>query len=147
VFEGVLVVLASLSILLEAYQGFLAPRPLDAPMLGLGINALASLINAGWGWTLLRWGRAWRSPALVADGRHVLTDVWTSGGVLVGVGLVVLTGWTILDPAVAALVAVNILWTGWRIVRPATCPLSVPRAFFDVRQTDAGEGSGVNEIG
>lgn len=117
VFEGVLVVLAAVSILREAYHGVLAPKPIDAPVLGLAINALASLVNAAWGWTLLRWGRAWRSPALVADGRHVLTDVWTSGGVLVGVGLVALTGWAVLDPALAALVAVNILWSGWRMVR------------------------------
>jgi cation diffusion facilitator family transporter len=120
VFEGVLVVLAALSIMREAYQGFLAPKPLDAPFLGLGMNAIASLINAVWGWALLRWGRAWRSPALVADGRHVLADVWTSGGVLIGVGLVALTGWVVVDPALAALVAVTILWSGWRVVREAT---------------------------
>ena len=117
VFEGVLVVVAALSILREAYQGFLAPEPLDAPLLGLAINGVASAINAVWGWFLLRWGRAWRSPALVADGRHVLTDVWTSAGVIVGVGLVALTGWAILDPVLAGLVALNILWSGWGMVR------------------------------
>ncbi len=120
VFEGVLVVLAALSILNEAYRGFLAPRPIDAPILGLAINAVATVVNAVWGWTLLRWGRAWRSPALVADGRHILTDVWTSGGVLVGIALVALTGWAVLDPALAALVALNILWSGWGMVREAT---------------------------
>src|SRR4051794_2816074 len=72
VFEGVLVVLAALSILHSAYRGYLAPKPLDAPVLGLAINVGASVINAVWGWALLRWGRTWRSPALVADGRHVL---------------------------------------------------------------------------
>ena len=120
VFEGVLVVLAALSILNEAYRGFLAPRPIDAPILGLAINAVATVVNAVWGWTLLRWGRAWRSPALIADGRHILTDVWTSGGVLVGIALVALTGWAVLDPALAALVALNILWSGWGMVREAT---------------------------
>ena len=120
VFEGVLVVLAALSILNEAYRGFLAPRPIDAPILGLAINAVATVVNAVWGWTLLRWGRTWRSPALVADGRHILTDVWTSGGVLVGIALVALTGWAVLDPALAALVALNILWSGWGMVREAT---------------------------
>lgn len=120
VFEGVLVVLAALSILNEAYRGLLAPRPIDAPILGLAINAVATVVNAVWGWTLLRWGRAWRSPALVADGRHILTDVWTSGGVLVGIALVALTGWAVLDPALAALVALNILWSGWGMVREAT---------------------------
>ena len=120
VFEGVLVVLAALSILNEAYRGFLAPRPIDAPILGLAINAVATVVNAVWCWTLLRWGRTWRSPALVADGRHILTDVWTSGGVLVGIALVALTGWAVLDPALAALVALNILWSGWGMVREAT---------------------------
>lgn len=120
VFEGVLVVLAALSILRSAYLGFLNPKPLDAPYLGLAVNAAASVINAGWGWTLLRWGEAWRSPALVADGRHVLTDVWTSVGVLVGVALVATTGWLALDPIIAALVAVNVLWSGYTMVRDAT---------------------------
>jgi cation diffusion facilitator family transporter len=120
VFEGVLIVLAALSILREAYQGFLAPRPMEAPVLGLGINAAATLINGAWAWALLRWGRAWRSPALVADAHHVLTDVWTSVGVLAGLGLVGLTGWLVLDPALATLVALNILWSGWRTIREAT---------------------------
>ena len=120
VFEGVLVVLAALSVLHSAYLGVLAPKPLDAPMLGLGINAGASVINAVWGWALLRWGRALRSPALVADGRHVLTDVYTSCGVLVGVALVAVSGWLVLDPLLAGLVAVNILWSGYRMVREAT---------------------------
>src|SRR3954447_12821135 len=120
VFEGVLVVLAALSILHSAYRGYLAPKPLDAPVLGLAINAGASVINAVWGWALLRWGRTWRSPALVADGRHVLTDVYTSGGVLAGVALVAATGWLVLDPVLAALVAVNILWSGFRMVREAS---------------------------
>lgn len=120
VFEGVLIVLAALSILREAYEAFLAPRPLQAAGLGLGINAAATLINAAWAWALLRWGRSWRSPALVADGRHLMTDVWSSAGVLAGLALVPLTGWVLLDPALAALVAVNILWSGWRLIREAT---------------------------
>lgn len=120
VFEGVLVVLAALSILHSAYLGVLTPKPLDAPALGLGINAGASVINAVWGWALMLWARAWRSPALVADGRHVLTDVYTSCGVLVGVALVAVTGWLVLDPLLVGLVAVNILWSGYRMVREAT---------------------------
>lgn len=117
VFEGLLVVLAALSILREAYLGFFNPHPIDAPLLGLAVNAAASAINGVWAWLLLRWGRAWRSPALVADGRHVLTDVFTSGGVLIGVGLVALTGWLVLDPILAALVALNILWSGYAMIR------------------------------
>jgi cation diffusion facilitator family transporter len=70
-----------------------------------------------WAWFLLFWGRHWRSPALVADGRHLLTDVFTSAGVIVGVALVVVTGWLVLDPVVAGLVGLNILWSGYTMVR------------------------------
>lgn len=117
VVEGVLIVVASLSILYAAYQGFAQPKPIDAPLLGLLVNAGASAVNAGWCLLLAHYGRKWRSPALLADARHLWTDVVTSGGVLVGVGLVWLTDYLVLDPAVAALVAVNILWTGWRLMR------------------------------
>ncbi|WP_136635747.1 cation diffusion facilitator family transporter [Pseudooceanicola onchidii] len=120
VFEGVLVVIAALMILREAYAGLIHPEPLRAPVLGLVINGAASVLNALWAVALLRWGRAWRSPALVADGRHILTDVWTSVGVIIGIALATVTGQDWLDPALAALVAVNILWTGWKMVREAT---------------------------
>jgi cation diffusion facilitator family transporter len=83
----------------------------------LGLNALATAINAGWCAFLIRWGRRQRSPALVADGWHILTDVATSVGVLTGLGLAVLTGWGWLDPALAGAVALNILWVGWHLVR------------------------------
>ena len=99
VFEGVLIVVAALSILHEAYFGFLQPKPLDAPVPGLLVNGLASAINAVWCWVLIRQGRRHRSPALVADGRHLLTDVITSGGVLVGVALVAVTGWAVRSGA------------------------------------------------
>ena len=117
VVEGALVVVAALLILREAYLGLIAPRPLDAPAVGLAVNALATVINGAWGSVLLRRGKAWRSPALVADARHVLTDVLTSLGVLVGVGLVLATDTPVLDPIVAALVALQILWSGWAMMR------------------------------
>lgn len=117
VLEGILIVGAALLILKEAYFGIWSPKPIDAPTIGIAVNILASAINGVWAWLLLRWGRAWRSPALVADGRHVLTDVFTSGGVLIGVGLVALTGWLVLDPILAALVALNILWSGYAMIR------------------------------
>ncbi|MFC2248328.1 cation diffusion facilitator family transporter [Labrys portucalensis] len=123
VIEGVMIVLAAILILVKAYDGILAPRPLDAPALGLAVNAVATAINLGWAVTLLRWGRTWRSPALVADGRHVMTDVWSSGGVLIGVALVAVTGWLILDPILAAIVAVNILWSGWVMIRDSVSSL------------------------
>lgn len=120
VFEGVLVVLAALIILKEAALGLIDPQPIDAPALGLAINGVAAVVNAIWATTLIRLGRRWRSPALRADGRHILTDVWTSAGVILGVILATLTGFAILDPILAALVAIHILWHGWHMVREAT---------------------------
>jgi cation diffusion facilitator family transporter len=117
VVEGVLIVVAALSILREAYYGFLAPKPLAAPFEGLMVNAAACVINAGWSFILFRYGRRWRSPALVAEGRHLWTDVVTSVAVIAGVGLVAVTGWLQLDAALAALIAVNILWSGWMLMR------------------------------
>src|SRR5882757_974300 len=117
VVEGVLIVVAALLILREAYFGFLAPRQLDAPWLGLAVNGAALAINSGWAWVLIGQGRARKSPALVADGRHLLTDVISSVGVLGGVSLAAITGWAVLDPALAAIVALNILWTGWGLVK------------------------------
>lgn len=117
VIEGVLILVASLAILREAYRGFLDPQPLAAPVLGLAVSTGATILNGAWSWLLITTGRKRRSPALVADGRHLLTDVWTSGGVVVGVLLVAITGWKVLDPALAALVALNILWSGWQLIR------------------------------
>lgn len=117
VVEGVLIVIAAVAIFREAYAAYLAPRVLDQPWLGIGINAAASALNAIWAGVLLRQGRTQRSPALRADGRHLLTDVVSSAGVLCGVVLAALTGYALLDPALAALVAINILWSGWRLVK------------------------------
>ncbi|TDR94352.1 cation diffusion facilitator family transporter [Enterovirga rhinocerotis] len=117
VFEGALIVVAALLILREAYFAYLAPRQIEAPALGLAINAGASILNAGWAWILIRKGRALRSHALQADGRHLLADVATSIGVLIGLVAAIATGIPQLDPALAALVALNILWAGWQVMR------------------------------
>ena len=117
VLEGVLIVIAALFILREAYAGFLAPRALDAPLAGLAINAGASLINGIWATLLIRNGRAYRSPALAADGRHLLTDVVSSVGVFIGVALAFATGAWWLDPVMAVLVALNIMWSGWTVIK------------------------------
>jgi cation diffusion facilitator family transporter len=117
VLEGVLIVIAAIAILREAYFAFLSPRQLDAPWHGLAVNAAALAINSGWAWVLIRQGRERKSPALVADGRHLLTDVISSVGVLGGVSLAAITGWAALDPALAALVALNIIWSGWGLVK------------------------------
>jgi len=116
VLEGVLIIVAALLILNAAWGALRAPRAMTEPWLGLAISGIATAINAAWSWTLIRNGGLWRSPALVADGWHLFSDVATSIGVIAGLALSALTGWTILDPALAALVAINILFAGWRVV-------------------------------
>ena len=117
--EGLLIVVAAVVISRQAFLGFIHPHALEMPYLGLGVNAAATVINGAWCAVLLKKGREWRSPALVGDGKHVLADVVTSIGVLIGVGLVAVTGRLWLDPAVAFLVAANIMWSGWGLVRDA----------------------------
>ena len=114
---GVLIVVAALMILREAWIASAAPKAIDAPVHGLLLSGLASALNAAWAWVLIRQGRRLRSPALAADGKHLLSDVVTSVGVVVGIVLAVVTGWAVLDPALAALVALNILWSGWQVIR------------------------------
>lgn len=117
VLAGSLIIVAALLILREAWAGIQNPTPIAAPAEGLLLSGVASLLNAGWSWVLIRQGRKHRSPALVADGRHLLSDVVTSVGVAIGILLSVVTGWAILDPALAALVAVSILWSGFQVIR------------------------------
>ncbi len=117
VLEGVLIIIAALSILSSAWLSLGHPRALEQPVLGLGVNLFASAINGVWASVLVTVGRRRRSMALAADGVHLFTDVATSAGVFVGLVLAVLTGWLVLDPLLAAVVAVNILWQGWRLIR------------------------------
>lgn len=117
VFTGALIVVAAISILREAWFALLNPRAPDQPALGLAVSAAATAVNAAWAWVLIRRGRRLGSPALVADGRHLVADVVTSLGVIAGVGLVALTGELWLDPALAAATAANVLWSGWRLMR------------------------------
>jgi cation diffusion facilitator family transporter len=139
--------LAAVAILRESYFGLLDPQPMQAPGTGLAINALATIINAGWAFVLIRHGRRRRSPALVADGQHLVTDVLTSIGVFIGLVLANLTGIAVLDPLLAALVALNILWTGWRIMKASVGGLMDEAAPADVVDrvreviSDTGEGA------
>lgn len=116
VVEGVLIAVAALMIVSEAIPHLYRPMLPDAPVLGLAINAGAGAINAVWAYVLIRAGRSYRSPALIADGQHIWSDVVTSIGVLVGLVLALATGYAILDPVMAILVAVNILYQGWRVI-------------------------------
>jgi cation diffusion facilitator family transporter len=115
--EGGLILVAAVGIGWTAIARLLDPRPLETLGLGLAISTLAALINGGTALVLLRAGRKHRSIVLEADGKHLLTDVWTSAGVLAGLLLVWLTGWNWLDPVLALLVALNILWTAWGLVK------------------------------
>ena len=116
VLEGVLIVVAALLILAAVWRAWQAPAVLERPWTGLAVNGFASAINGIWALILIRVGRAERSPALVADGHHIMTDVFTSVGVIAGLIGAVVTGWTILDPLLAVVVALNILWQGWKVI-------------------------------
>lgn len=116
VLEGVMIIVAALLIMSQVVQTLANPRPLEQPWQGLAINGVAAVFNAVWATILIRQGRRAKSPALEADGHHLMTDVLTSAGVIVGLILAVLTGWSVLDPLLAALVAINILVQGWRIM-------------------------------
>jgi cation diffusion facilitator family transporter len=149
VLEGALIIVAALLILHEAWGAFLSPRAPDQVGIGLAISAMASGMNAAWALYLGRRGRALRSPALMADARHLWADVVTSAGVLVGVGLVVLTGILWLDPLLAALTAVNILISGGRLLRESVGGLmdeAVPPATMErIRRIVAEQASGAIE--
>jgi cation diffusion facilitator family transporter len=114
--EGVMIFVAAAVIVVSAVRRFLDPQPLESVGLGLAITMVATAINAAVGALLIRVGRRQRSITLEADGRHLMTDVWTSVGVIIGVALVGITGWDRLDPVVAFAVGVNILFTGGRLV-------------------------------
>lgn len=117
VLAGVLIIVAALLILNEAWGAVQRPHAPEASAIGIGVAIAATTLNAAWAVALLRAGRAARSPALLADGRHLLSDVVTSAGVLVGLALVFTTGMLWFDPLMAALTALNILWSGWSVVR------------------------------
>ncbi len=117
VLEGVLIVIAAISIFRSAWAGYLVPHALDQPAAGLAVNVVASVMNGVWAAVLVHVGRRRRSPALAADGVHLFTDVLTSAGVVVGLLLSLATGWLVLDPLLAAVVALNVLWQGWRLIR------------------------------
>ncbi len=116
-FEGFLIVLAAVSIAYTAIDRLLSPLPLEAVGFGLLVSAAASVVNFVVARLLLKVGREHQSITLEADAHHLMTDVWTSVGVILGVGLVVLSGWNWLDPTIALLVAANIVWTGWQLMR------------------------------
>jgi cation diffusion facilitator family transporter len=115
--EGALIVIAAVSIAVTAVPRLVEPKPIDVPALGIAFSVAATAINLGVALTLISAGKRLHSIALEADGRHLMTDVWTSVGVVAGVALVAATGWLILDPLVALAVAAHIVWTGFVLMR------------------------------
>ncbi len=149
VVEGALIVVAALLILREAWEAVQSPRELREPAVGIAISAIAAALNLAWSLFLITFGRRRRSPALVADGWHLATDVATSVGVLAGLWLATVTGWKLLDPAMAAVVALNILWAGWRLTRESVSSLMDEAVASDVsrniRQIIAANADGALE--
>lgn len=130
-FEGFLILVAAMSIGYAAVERLLNPQPLETVGIGLAISVVASIINLVTSRVLMGVGRKYKSITLEADAHHLLTDVWTSAGVIAGVGLVWFTGWLWLDPVIALLVALNIVWTGWQLLRRSASGLmdvSLPEA-------------------
>ena len=116
-FEGFLIFLAAISIAYTAIDRFIHPQALEAVGVGLIVSVLATVVNFWVARVLLKTGKAHNSITLEADAHHLMTDVWTSVGVIAGVGLVAISGWVWLDPLIALLVAINIVWTGWQLMQ------------------------------
>ncbi|ART21596.1 cation-efflux pump [Corynebacterium striatum] len=140
--EGAMIFVAAALIIYTSTLRLLNPQPLEQPGIGLALSTLASVLNLAVGLALLKAGKKYRSATLQADGHHLLTDVWTSVGVLVGIALVALTDWLWLDPIVAFAVGINILWTGYRLLKESLSSLlseSLPKeehAEIDARLTE-----------
>jgi cation diffusion facilitator family transporter len=149
VVSGVLIVFAAFLILHQAWDAFQSPKPIHAHSLGALYNGLATALNAGWAALLIVKGRAWRSPALMADGWHILTDVTTSVALLIGFALMIVTGWQILDPLMAVLAAASILWSGWSVTRQSFSGLMDESVTSDIlteiQRVIAAEGKGALE--
>ena len=121
--EGTLILVAAISIGITAVQRLMTPKPLEQVGLGIGVSIVASFINLAVSLVLRRAGKQFSSISLESNAQHLMTDVWTSAGVLVGVGAVALTGWERLDPIVALVVAGNIIWSGFRIMKSSVSGL------------------------
>ncbi len=141
-FEGLMIIVAAIGIIWAALQRLQNPQPLGALGWGLTLSVLASVLNGGLAWAMLKSSKQHRSIALEGDARHLITDVWTSAGVVVGVSLVVLTDWLWLDPAVAIGVALNILREGahlmWKSSRGLMDEALEPEVLAEVHKTLAG---------
>ena len=147
--EAFMVLATAFAIGREAYLGWQHPHAPETPLMGVLLNGASGVVNLLWALFLMRVSRLWRSPALAASGKHIMTDVWTSGGILVGFALIPLTGWLRLDPALAAIIAINILWSGWQMLRESMRGLmdeaSDPETVADIRRIISDNRSGAIE--
>ncbi|MES0883758.1 cation diffusion facilitator family transporter [Roseibium sp. SCP14] len=132
VLVGVMIVLAAISIFHAAWIGFIQGDSPEYSLEGISMNLAAAFINGAWARYLMSYGRKERSPALMADGKHLMTDVFSSLGVLAGVILVLATGWKILDPVLAVIVGLLVLWSGWELVKESVGGLMDEAASADV---------------
>jgi len=151
--EGTMIVVAALAIAVAAVDRLIHPVTLERLGVGLAVSSAAALVNLVVSVTLTRAGRRYRSITLEADGKHLMTDVWTSGGVLVAVGLVAVTGWEPLDPIIALVVAANIVVAGWLLLRRSaaglmdvTLPEADRRAIDEVLARHAGPNVGFHAL-
>ena len=122
-FEGFLILVAALCIAYAAIERLLHPQAIEAVGIGIVVSVVASIINFATALTLMKVGRQHHSITLEADAHHLLTDVWTSAGVIIGVALVWVTDWQWLDPVIALFVAANIIWTGWQLLNRSAAGL------------------------
>jgi cation diffusion facilitator family transporter len=147
VLEGVMIVGAAVAILLAAVPALLAPQRVEPDWPGIGVSLVASAINLVWARGLMRRAAALRSPALAADGRHIMADVVSSVATCLGVVLVMLTGWAILDPLLAIAVSINIIASGWVLIRASVgglmdiAPDAEMRASIDAAIRATGQGA------
>ena len=150
VVEGALIMVASVTILQHAWQTWRAPGQLTIVWQGLALNVLASVLNGVWGTALLRVGRKARSEALTADGRHLWSDVASSGAIVAGLLIAVATGQTVLDPVIAALAGCYVLWSGLRVVSQSVGGLMdaapAPEVVDRIRHMVADHAEGALEV-
>ncbi len=146
---GIFIAVAALLIFREAYFGFIAPRGFRLDPIGITVSVVATGINAGWAWQLVRMGRKAHSPALRADGRHLMTDVVSTLGVLIGVLLAAATGFQQLDAILAAFVGLTILWSGWELIKESVIGLMdvavEPKALALIREIISANAEGAIE--
>ena len=145
--EGALIIAAAFTIAVQSWGRLFDPQPIEQVGLGLGLSFVATVLNGGVALILLRAGRRLRSITLRADAHHLLTDVWTSIGVVLGIVLVQVTGWLILDPLIALVVALNIVWTGFKLLREtgsglldAALPASEQAEISEILQAHEAQG-------